>query len=287
MIKHITNDFETVEYDAKQSVMMYDNVQFEEYPVHWHKEIEIIMPVRKNYYIEVAGKKYDIKKNEVFIIPSSELHHLLPCEGRRFIFQFDGSAFDLNPIFSSVMRCFSSPLHITPEYDKSIHALAQKSMFEIFKLYNSSAELSEIKIYSIILELMIKIRELEIKHQASIMNCDDNTFNEYGKIFDRVFKYIDKNYMFDISLDSLAEVSGYSKYHFSRLFKQYSSISYLQYLNERRIKAAEEMLLNENLSITEIAVRSGFKSLATFNRVFRTIKYCTPTDFKKFYEKTD
>ncbi|MDE6019973.1 MAG: helix-turn-helix domain-containing protein [Ruminococcus sp.] len=113
MIKHITNDFETVEYDAKQSVMMYDNVQFEEYPVHWHKEIEIIMPVRKNYYIEIAGKKYDIKK--------------------------------------------------------------------------------------------------------------------------------------------------------------------MKFLSYRPLSS----------SSTEIAVRSGFKSLATFNRVFRTIKYCTPTDFKKFYEKTD
>lgn len=287
MIKHLTDDFETVEYDTKKTVMLYDNVQFEEYPVHWHREIEMIMPIRKNYYMEIAGKEYEVKENEVFIIPSSELHHLLACEGRRLIFQFDGSIFDLNPVFAPIMRCLSFPINITPEYNKEIHALARKGMMDIFKLYNSSDELSEAKIYNIIISILIAVRELELKRQFSSEECDDGMFNKYSKMFDRVFNYIDKNYMYDISLESLAELSGYSKYHFSRIFKQYSSVSYLQYLNERRVRAAEQMLLRSNTSVTEIAVRSGFKSLATFNRIFRNIKHCTPSEFKKLYEKNN
>ncbi len=287
MIKHLTDDFETVEYDAKKTVMLYDNVQFEEYPVHWHREIEVVMPIRKNYYMEIAGKKYEVKENEVFIIPSSELHHLLACEGRRFIFQFDSSIFDSSPVFAPIMRSLSSPINITPEYNKEIHALARKGMIDIFKLYNSNDELAEARIYNIIISTLIAVRELELKRQLSSVDCDNSTFNEYNKMFDRVFNYIDKNYMYDISLELLAEVSGYSKYHFSRIFKQYSSVSYLQYLNERRVNAAEEMLLCSSISVTEIAARSGFKSLATFNRTFRNIKHCTPSEFKKLYEKND
>ena len=287
MIKHLTDDFETVEYDAKQSVMLYDNVQYEEYPIHWHRETEIVMPIRKNYYMEMCGKTYEVKENEVFIIPPGQLHHLLACEGRRLIFQFDSSVFNNNPIFAPLMRTVSSPLHITSEYSKELHTIAKKSMMDIFKLYNSNSELAEVKIYALVMQLLISIKDFNVKRQLSLVNCDDGKYNEYSKMFDKVFKYIDKNYMFDISVESLADVSGYSKYHFSRIFKQYSPVSYLQYLNERRIKAAEELLLNSHMPVTEIAVRSGFKSLATFNRTFKNIKNCTPSEFKKFYEKKE
>ena len=103
-------------------------------------------------------------------------------------------------------------------------------------------------------------------------------------MFDKVFRYIDKNYMYDITLELLADFSGYSKYHFSRIFKQYSSVSYIDYLNEKRIREAENMLLNDDISITEIAVRSGFKSLATFNRAFKKMKHCTPSEFKRLHQ---
>ena len=46
---------------------------------------------------------------------------------------------------------------------------------------------------------------------------------------------------------------------------------------------AERLLIDPNLSITEAAMRSGFVSLATFNRLFKTYKKCTPTEFKNLH----
>lgn len=43
MIKHLSGDYETVEYEEKRCIMLYHNTQYEEYPVHWHQEIEIII----------------------------------------------------------------------------------------------------------------------------------------------------------------------------------------------------------------------------------------------------
>ena len=115
------------------------------------------------------------------------------------------------------------------------------------------------------------------------MDCDDEKIDEYSEKFGTVLKYIDNNYMYDITLEQLADVAGYSKYHFSRIFKQYNAMSYLQYINARRTKAAELLLLDPSVPNTEVAMRSGFKSLTTFNRIFKEIKHCTPTDFKKLY----
>jgi len=60
----------------------------------------------------------------------------------------------------------------------------------------------------------------------------------------------------------------------------------LQYINARRVKAAEVLLLDHSIPITEVAMRAGFKSLTTFNRIFKEIKHCTPSDFKRLCELT-
>ena len=285
MIKHLNEDFETVEYDEKKYVMFYDNYDNEEYPLHWHHEIEVIMPLRNHYTINIRDKKYELKENEIIFIPPGELHHILATPGRRFIIQFDYAMLQKHPLFSSIMRSISAPLHVTPEYSQEIHSLTKKTLMAFFKLYHSPSELAEIQIYSKFIELLIAIRDYQIRHQLTLMECDNDKFDEYSQMFDKVFKYIDRNYMYDISLESLAGLSGYSKFHFSRIFKQYSTVSYLEYLNERRVKAAEDMLLNSKISITEVAVRSGFKSLATFNRIFRKVKHCTPTEFKRLFQE--
>ena len=92
--------------------------------------------------------------------------------------------------------------------------------------------------------------------------------------------------MEDITLEEVAAQIGFSKFHFSRLFRQFTDTAFYDYLCARRIKTAEALLLEPGLSITEIALQSGFASISTFNRVFKKFKECTPTEFKEFYKDT-
>ena len=80
----------------------------------------------------------------------------------------------------------------------------------------------------------------------------------------------------------MASYAGFSKFHFSRLFKQYTKDTFTDYLNQRRIRAAEELLAAPppDTSITEIAMRCGFSSISTFNRLFKQLKNCTPGEFR-------
>ena len=110
-----------------------------------------------------------------------------------------------------------------------------------------------------------------------------NKQKEYIEKFNKIFEFIDNNYTEDISLETVADIAGFSKFHFSRLFKQFTDTSFYDYLNLRRIKAAENLLLDPSLPITEIALQSGFSSISTFNRVFKAFKKCTPSEFKELY----
>lgn len=283
MIKHLSGDFETVEYDTKKYAMLYDNVENEPYPVHWHNAVEFIMPLKNEYTVTVNGTDYSVPENDVLIVPPGELHSMPAIPGRRIIFQCDNSILGEISALEPVMRSLNAPVLINADMDKELHVLAKKNMLDILSLYTSKSELADVKIYVKVIELFMALREYQLEQQKIVMDCDDEKIDEYSEKFGTVLKYIDNNYMYDITLEQLADVAGYSKYHFSRIFKQYNSMSYLQYINARRTKAAELLLLDPGIPITEVAMRSGFKSLTTFNRIFKEIKHCTPTDFKKLY----
>jgi len=284
MIKHLAGDYETVEYEDKKYVLLYDNTDNEAYPIHWHSALEIIMATKNEYTVNVGGTDFHIGENEVLIIPSGELHSMPAIPGRRYIFQCDNSILE-EAALESVMRGIAMPIHIDANADKELQVLARKAMLDIAALYNSKSELADVRIYMEVMNLLTAVREDQLRRSEENMECDTEKISEYTEKFSTVLKYIDNNYMYDISLDELADVAGYSKYHFSRIFKQYNSMSYIQYINARRTKAAEQLLFEPDIPITEVAMRSGFKSLTTFNRIFKEIKHCTPTDFKKLLEK--
>ena len=205
--------------------------------------------------------------------------------GHRLILQCDNSVLSGVPTVEAVMRGMSAPLVINKALDNELHSLAKKTLLDIYSLNKKKGELADVKIYIALVNLLTAVRELQLEQSKDLLDCDDAKLDEYSEKFNAVIKYIDTNYMYDISLDRLADVAGYSKYHFSRIFKQYNSMSYLQYINARRTKAAEHLLLCPELSITDVAMQAGFKSLTTFNRIFKEIKHCTPTDFKKFFSE--
>ena len=226
-----------------------------------------------------------IPEYDVLIIPVAELHSMEASAGHRLIFQCDNSVLGEVSAIEPIMRGINAPLLINKDFNKELHSLAKKTMLDIFSLYSQKSELADSKIYVAMINLMIAVREFQTEQNRSSIKCNDVKLDEYSEKFRIVMKYIDTNYMYDITLEQLADIAGYSKYHFSRIFKQYNSMSYLQYINARRIKAAEHLLLDPDISVTEVAMRAGFKSLTTFNRIFKEIKHCTPSDFKKLFTR--
>ena len=58
-------------------------------------------------------------------------------------------------------------------------------------------------------------------------------------------------------------------------------MTFYNYLIAQRISKAELMLANSDLRISDIAMNTGFSSISTFNRIFKTAKGCSPNDFRK------
>ena len=157
-------------------------------------------------------------------------------------------------------------------------------MLEIKDEYFSSHLFKEAIIYAKVLEMLVIVSRNLTEHNKQHFEGKDPKQKEYLEKFMNICTYINEHFAEDLTLEGVATLAGFSKYHFSRLFKQYADTSFYKYLNQKRIDHAKHLLLNPDLSVIEIALQSGFSSLSAFLRMFKLINNCTPTEFRKMYD---
>lgn len=96
----------------------------------------------------------------------------------------------------------------------------------------------------------------------------------------------DRAYAEQLGLDRLAATAGLSKYHFLRLFRATYGRTPAQYVSERRIERAQDLLRSTNLTVTEVCMTVGFSSLGSFSSRFREIVGESPSAFQRRYAVT-
>jgi AraC family transcriptional regulator len=100
-------------------------------------------------------------------------------------------------------------------------------------------------------------------------------------ILNRVRAKIEANLDTDLSLESLAKESGYSRAHFLRMFQATAGVTPHQYVLDLRLRRAQERLLQANSSIVDVALSCGFSSQSHMTSVFRQHLEMTPGEFRR------
>lgn len=94
-------------------------------------------------------------------------------------------------------------------------------------------------------------------------------------------KYIDENFMEDISLSTIAEHFFISKYHLAREFKELYGMTIGSHITAARITYAKTLLRFTDLKIEEIAAKCGIADTNYFTKVFKKLEGCTPKVYRK------
>lgn len=284
MIKLLDGIFERVDYEKNSSILLHLNKEYEDYPIHWHTAMEIIMPLEEYYKVVINKVTYSLNVGDILMIPPGELHELYaPPTGSRMILQFDFSIIGNLKGFASIYPILLHPHLLTPNNSSDIYEELKHLLLTIKDEYINNESLGEASIYSRIIQLFVLIARKYMNTGNLFPDLKIGKQKEYIEKFKLIFDYINDNLTEDITLDKIAHVAGFSKFHFSRIFKQFTNLSFYDYLSQQRVKAAENLLLNPKLTITDVAMQSGFSSISTFNRVFKSVKECTPTEFKNLY----
>lgn len=279
--RSVTDEIEDVAFREGSSVRIWYNEQTERFAPHWHNALEVIMPIENYYDVDVAGESFRVNPDEIFFIPPREIHELIaPPTGKRFIFLFDIEPIAKLTGFSGIAPLLAKPLHFSKENYPYIYDDIYQYMVQIRNEYFYRNEYAELSIMSILIQIFVKFGYNHINGLELFQNTRINKQKEYVQIFNEIMDYIDQNYTEDLTLEGVAEKSGYSKFHFSRIFKMYTNFTFYEYLTYKRISVAKSLLIEPDLTITEVALRSGFPSISTFNRIFKTEMQCTPSAYR-------
>lgn len=284
MIPVLNGAKETVSYGEHSGIRVFLNKEVENYPIHWHTAVEVIMPLENIYTVIVDETKHVLYPNDILVLPPGELHEIFaPDSGTRLILQFDSSMLYALNGFDSTFHLLRPYLLITAEQNKVLHGLLRPMLLELVNEYYSHTMLKEASAYAKLISFFVTLGRNFMHEERRFPRTKSHKQHKYIDKFLQVCNYMNEHCTEDIHVDELAELSGFSKYHFTRMFKQYMGLSYYDYLIQHRIMHAEKLLTDPNLSIMEVAMRSGFGSLPTFNRVFKTYKKCTPSEYKALH----
>lgn len=278
MIEILDGTKETVLHKENTGIRVYLNYQRENYPPHWHLDTEIIMPLVNIYTIKTGNDTIILEPHDILIIPPTALHEIYaPAYGERIILNVDSVMLNEQTGLAGVLQLLAPYLHITPDKMPHSHQRLVQLLRTIANQYFSTEPLHEVACFTTVLQFFIVFgRELiAMEHRK----MEQISYTNYMSRLLEACNFINKHCTENITLEDMAEVAGFSKYHFSRLFKEYMSITCYEYLTKRRIMLAEKLLIHGNSSIMEVAMNSGFGSVSTFNRVFKAEKNCTPTEF--------
>jgi len=102
-----------------------------------------------------------------------------------------------------------------------------------------------------------------------------------GERLSNIFQFTFKEHNRLIKLEEVAALAHMTPSAFCRYFKQRTRKTYVNFLNEIRIAEACKLLLNEDLSVSQVCYQCGFNNLSHFNRVFKSINGDSPSVFRK------
>jgi len=101
-----------------------------------------------------------------------------------------------------------------------------------------------------------------------------------------IYNHVLKHYQRDIPLEEISGLINLTPPSFCRYFKLRTNKAFSSFVNEMRIGSASKLLIENNLSISQICYESGFNHLSNFNRQFKKIKNMTPSEYqRKFWSK--
>ena len=279
---------EAIYYDTLKGVLLYHST-LEAYPLHWHNEPELIMPLSGSFCIKFHNDTTAVVNcapGDLMLIAPGTLHEYMGTDqvSEKMILLFDITSYSQVSLLVPLLKTLPPYVHVKKSQFPVQAARLQDYFWEIERLYGESDEFLQISVYSLVTLILAQIGSMHLSDATVVSDNKDLQPKNIEKLVN-VTNYIDAHRGEDMSVDMLAEMAGFSKFHFERLFKSCMGISCYQYITKRRILLAQELLSDTELTVMDVALQSGFFSLSTFNRVFKDTNGCSPTEYRKLYQK--
>ena len=236
-------------------------------PVHWHEEVEIIYVRKGPLMVEIDGQKFVGDDGAVYIVSPGVLHMMAapetPVDYFTFLFPMEFISFQTKDELED--EIFFPLRNHTREFRPEV---TNRNLLE--KLIPILDELSEENgKFGTHRQIQVRIRLLQVVDLlVEYDQLEAKTGRASGGLEKEILIYIQDNYHEHISLAELSEHFHLSEKYMSRFFSERFHMTLTQYVNYVRLKYARHLLESTDLSVTEIAMKSGYPNVSYFIRKF-------------------
>lgn len=249
---------------------------FSEFPEHRHADLEMNFCIDGSFDIVMDKKSYHIEAGYTTFIPSMCSHSIPPQSGERRVITIIFGMALLKKYFADFSRLVSEPR----VYD--LNGGETEKLKEIFTecatIAHSDEDGAELlltgNVYKIAAEMLHLLARADNK---SVNKTDLRKVENVEKALD----LIHYSYKEPITVEHAAEITGYSKSNFCKIFKKIVGESFHQSLNRRRADNAAGLLKASDMAVADIAAEVGFSESKAFCRVFKSVYGVTPGEYRK------
>jgi AraC-like DNA-binding protein len=243
---------------------------------HYHDEAELILMLSGNADVYIDTVKFECKQNDLIFIPSYCVHHLISNSSDTSIIGvvFNYKLINNNYIFDASLERILNKEHISKfvfDFYSPINSFLSKSIRDINSYYRENP-LKKPLIYAEIIKICYFLN--------AYFNCNKENTSNLTRI-SPVIDYIKSNYYKNIKLSELSSIIHVCDNHLIRLFKSATNRTPINYINDIRIEQALKLLINSELSITEISYKVGFSSVNYMSNIFKTNLKISPNQYRK------
>ena len=267
----------------QDSFLVFDRVKDTfDFPVHYHPEFEINFILNGKGVKRVVGDNIEEIDTIELVLIGPNLYHgweLNKCTSKKIheiTIQFDNNLFPDSLLSRRIMN------PIKDMFNRSIHGiLFSKKVAEM--LTPRLVKLSKLDGMDYFLEITSILFDLANSRNQRLLSTytvDYATFDDYDKM-KLVYEYVQKNFAEKITLEDVSSVASMTSISFNRFIKKRTGKTFVNYINDIRIGYAARWLVEKDMSISEIAFKSGFNNIANFNRSFKAIKNRTPSQYRE------
>ncbi len=250
---------------------------------HTHEFIEIVYVLSGHMTHAINGQTYEVKHGDILFMNYGCTHAFFSkeeCSYVNILFSpevMSEEIVTLSNAFSVLSLTAFNDMRSESDYGRiSFGGEDRKEIediiFAMMKEYGAKQTSWETVLGNYLNTLIVKmLRKTEIGIEQS----------ELHDIWQKLSEYIDDNLESKLTLNDLAQKCFYNPSYFSRIFKEKFKIPFVEYITQKRLARAIDLLKNTDVSVREIGQRVGFSDNKSFYHAFSQSYHCTPLEYRK------
>ncbi len=218
----------------------------------------------------------EMKEGSIHFIKKGCKHHIVASADECFRYICIGINFnDKYDCISSLVKENKEKFFFTKD-DGTIKSLSNFLLNEFYYFDANSKTMINSYLTSIFTTLF-RLYNTQTRNEIK----KDYNYNLSMRTFYTILKYVDREYINIKSIKEISEHLSYNEDYISHLFKEKMGITLKEYLIQKKINMAKELLISNNLKIEVISEHLNFNTVHTFGQAFKRITSMSPTEYRK------